>query len=57
MISAAFALDDPMKIVEAGLAEIPATSRLYEAACKAVGICQKYNFDDVYIEDVLQGAL
>lgn len=49
MIAAAFALDDPYAIVEAGLAEIPATSRLYAAARKVVEICRQYaTIDEVH---------
>lgn len=53
MIAAAFALDDPFAIVEAGLAEIPATSRLAAAARKVVDICRRSQnaaIDDVHEE-------
>jgi hypothetical protein len=43
MIAAAFALDDPLQIVEAGLAEIPATARLYAEMRQVIAICQKYS--------------
>ena len=45
MIAAAFALDEPEAIVEAGLAEIPTTSRLYAAAKKVIEICGRH--DDI----------
>jgi hypothetical protein len=50
MIAAAFALDDPLAVVEAGLAEIPATSRLYAAAKQVIGICRRYHFESDHIE-------
>lgn len=40
MIAAACALDDPETVVAAGLAEIPATSRLYDAVTKVIDICK-----------------
>jgi hypothetical protein len=52
MVSAAFALDDPLAIVNAGLAEIPATSRLYAAAKTTIEICRKHRFDSSRIEQV-----
>lgn len=52
MIAAAFALDDPVAIVDAGLAEIPTTSRLYEAVKKVIEICKKYSFNSEHIEKV-----
>jgi hypothetical protein len=52
MIAAAFALDDPLAIVEAGLAEIPHTSRLYDAAKTVIGICQQHGFRSDRIDSV-----
>ena len=52
MIAAAFALDDPLAVVEAGLAEIPATSRLYAAAIQVVEICRRHHFQSDRIEQV-----
>ena len=52
MIAAAFALDDPLAVVEAGLAEIPAMSRLYEAARKVIEICRSHGFQSDHIEAV-----
>jgi hypothetical protein len=54
MVAAAFALDDPLQIVEAGLAEIPATSRLYDAARKTVDICKKHQFRPERIEQAIE---
>jgi hypothetical protein len=53
MTAAAFALEDPMAIVEAGLAEIPATSRLYEDMLRTVEICRRHDCDAGQFEDVL----
>ncbi|MCX7934773.1 MAG: ADP-ribosylglycohydrolase family protein [Planctomycetota bacterium] len=53
MIAAAFALDDPQAIVEAGLAEIPATSRLYADMRRVIAICQKHGNDAERFEAVL----
>jgi ADP-ribosylglycohydrolase len=52
MIAAAFALDDPLAVVEAGLAEIPTTSRLYAAAERVIAICRQYRFQSEHIEEV-----
>ncbi len=52
MIAAAFALDDPLQIIEAGLAEIPATSRIYAAARKTIDICKQYRFQPERIDQV-----
>jgi hypothetical protein len=52
MVSAAFALDDPLQIVEAGLAEIPVTSRLYAAARQTIDICKKYELRPECIDRV-----
>jgi len=54
MIAAAFALEDPLDIVEAGLAEIPKTSRLYSDLRKVIGICKKYNLEYNKFEEVLE---
>jgi hypothetical protein len=42
MIAAGFVLDDPLQVVEAGLAEIPRRSRLYVEMRKVIAICQKH---------------
>jgi len=52
MIAAAFALDDPLAVVEAGLAEIPATSRLSADVKKVIEICRRYGFQSDRIEQV-----
>lgn len=52
MIAAAFALDDPLAIVEAGLAEIPATSRLAAAVSTVIDICRRHGFRSDAIEQV-----
>ncbi|MDR1191855.1 MAG: ADP-ribosylglycohydrolase family protein [Verrucomicrobiales bacterium] len=52
MIAAAFATDDPAAIIEAGLAEIPATSRLYADVRRAVEICQRHGCDAARFEAV-----
>jgi len=46
MIAAAFATDDPTAIVEAGLAQIPATSRLYTEVRQTIEICRRH--DDAF---------
>ena len=48
VIAAAFTEKDPMKCVEAGLAQIPKTSRLYEAILDTIEITKKYTA----IEDI-----
>jgi ADP-ribosylglycohydrolase len=53
MIAAAFALDNPQQIVEAGLAEIPQHSRLYREMRQVVEICAKYHNDWTQFEVVL----
>ncbi len=52
MIAAAFALDDPLRIVEAGLAEIPATSRIFASVRKTVEICKQHRFCPERIDQV-----
>ena len=52
MIAAAFVLDDPQEIIRAGLAEIPATSRLYADALKVLDICRDHQARNLGIEDV-----
>jgi ADP-ribosylglycohydrolase len=53
MIAAAFALDDPQQIVEAGLAELPQHSRLYQEMRQVVEICRKHNNEWANFEVVL----
>lgn len=44
MISAAFITDKPLEIVEAGLREIPQTSRLYAEMRQVIDICDKLEY-------------
>ncbi|MDF2439051.1 MAG: hypothetical protein JWN98_35 [Abditibacteriota bacterium] len=53
MIAAAFALDDPLQIVQAALAEIPQRSRLSLEMQQVITICQTYNCDFTHFEAVL----
>jgi ADP-ribosylglycohydrolase len=53
MIAAAFALDDPRQIVEAALAEIPVSSRLYQDMRRTVDICTAHRNDPAQFEAVL----
>ena len=53
LIAAAFALDDMDAVLEAGLAEIPATSRLYNEMRRVISICDKYGRDFGQFEAVL----
>ena len=52
MIAAAFVLDDPRAIVEAGLLEIPARSRLYSDIRRTLEVCDRFNCDAVRFEEV-----
>lgn len=53
MIAAGFALDDPLKVVQAGLAEIPRRSRLYLEMKQVIEICRKHNYSAAAFENVL----
>ena len=53
MIAAAFVMDDPHAIIEAGLAEIPATSRLYAEMRQTIAICRKYQCNPASFQPVL----
>lgn len=44
MLAAAFSLDDPVQIVEAGLAEIPRRSRLHADMRQVLAICRRHGF-------------
>jgi ADP-ribosylglycohydrolase len=55
MIAAGFVLEDPLAVVEAGLAEIPQTSRLYEDIRQTIEICRKKDFKTDAFEQVLDG--
>lgn len=54
MIAAAFTTDDPHQIVEAGLAEIPQTSRLYAEMRQAIDICARHGDDFANFEAVIR---
>ncbi len=54
MISAAFSLDDPREIIEAGLAKIPTTARLYSEMREVIGICDKHGCQFDSFERVLE---
>ena len=53
MIAAAFATDDPLEIVEAGLAEIPATSRLHAEMRQVIDLCARWDNDFTHFESML----
>jgi ADP-ribosylglycohydrolase len=53
MIAAAFVYDDPMQIVEAGLTEIPSTSRLHAEMKQVIEICRRHEFKASEFEAVL----
>lgn len=52
MISAAFATSDVRTIIEAGLAEIPATSRLYQDVRQTIAFCEQYGCAFEQFEEV-----
>jgi hypothetical protein len=53
MIAAAFVLDDPRQIIEMGLTEIPAQSRLYADTRRTIAICERHGCDAANFEAVL----
>ncbi|MCC5829753.1 MAG: ADP-ribosylglycohydrolase family protein [Phycisphaeraceae bacterium] len=53
MIAAAFATEDARKIIEAGLAQIPSTSRLHAEMLQTVEICRAHGCDPAKFEAVL----
>jgi len=53
MIAAGFAIDDPLAVVEAGLAEIPSRSRLYAEMQQVIAICQRHSCAFTHFEKVL----
>ena len=53
MIAAAFVQDEPLKVVEAGLAEIPRTSRLYRDVRQVVDLARRHRFDPRNLEPAL----
>ena len=44
MIAAGFSLQDPLEVVEAGLAQIPGRSRLYQEMLETIDICRCHGF-------------
>jgi ADP-ribosylglycohydrolase len=54
MIAEAFVTKDPLAIVEAGLAEIPASSRLYSEMRDIIALCAQYGNDFAHFETVIQ---
>jgi hypothetical protein len=53
MIAAAFVYDNPLQIIQAGLNEIPATSRLYAEMNQTIEICRRHNNNPASFEAVL----
>ncbi len=53
MIAAAFATSDTRQIVEAGLAQIPGTSRLYSELRQVIAICEAHGSEFEEFEKVL----
>ncbi len=53
MIAAAFVSEDPRQIVEAGLSQIPRTSRLYADIRMTIEICDRYGCEFRAFENVL----
>lgn len=53
-IAAAFTTGDVTAIIEAGLAQIPSTSRLYREIRQTIDICQKYGNSFDHFESVLE---
>jgi ADP-ribosylglycohydrolase len=54
MIAEAFVTSEPKAIIEAGLAEIPATSRLYEDITGIVAYCEEIGNDFYQFETVIK---
>jgi len=54
MMAAAFSLEDPMEIVEAGLAQIPAHSRLHADIRHAMALCRALDFDFDRFEEAIE---
>jgi ADP-ribosylglycohydrolase len=53
MIAAGFALNDPLAVIEAGLAEIPSRSRLYAEMRQVIDICARHEHSFAHFEKVL----
>jgi ADP-ribosylglycohydrolase len=54
MIAASFATDNVHAIVDAGMSQIPETSRLYSDMQKVIGICGKHDNDSNKFESVIR---
>jgi len=54
MIAAAFVCEDPSTIIEAGLAQIPRTSRLYADIRRAIAICERYDASFDAFESIIK---
>jgi ADP-ribosylglycohydrolase len=52
MIAAGFALADPLKVVQAGLSEIPRRSRLHVEMEQVIEICRRHQFSHAAFEKV-----
>ncbi|HAI10838.1 MAG TPA: ADP-ribosylglycohydrolase family protein, partial [Phycisphaerales bacterium] len=52
MIASAFVCDDPLTIIQSGLAQIPASSRLYLQMQQVIEICTKHDCDPNAYESV-----
>jgi len=55
MIAEAFVTNDPMRIVEAGMAQIPTTSRLYAEMRQVIDLCAAHGHRFERFEAVLEG--
>lgn len=53
MIAAAFATDDVFAVVEAGLSQIPQTSRLYAELRQTMEICARHQYDYANFEAII----
>lgn len=54
MIAASFVTSDPRTIIEAGLAQIPQTSRLYADVREAIAICERHRCDYAAFEPIIR---
>lgn len=52
MIATAFVSDDPLTIIQSGLAQIPTTCRLYHQMHQVIDICRKHQCDATEFESV-----
>lgn len=54
MIAASFATSDPRLIIQAGLSQIPATSRLHAEILQTIAICDRYGCEFDAFESVIR---